>query len=114
MITSTDQRRALRLLVTNATLNSLVRDGLATMQPGTVPTGTRRITVVWVAITEVGRGVLAALPLPAPRTFEDACFASVTLGIDAAQNHHSAALQAPRPNYRIRGMRHDELPTVNS
>jgi hypothetical protein len=45
---------------TNATLNSLARDGLATVQPGTVRTGTRRITVVWVAITEVGRRVLAA------------------------------------------------------
>jgi hypothetical protein len=44
---------------TNATLNSLVRDGLATIQPGTVRTDTRRITVVWMAITNVGRGVLA-------------------------------------------------------
>ena len=43
---------------TDATLNSLVRDGLATIQPGTVRTGTRRITVVWVTITEVGRGLL--------------------------------------------------------
>jgi hypothetical protein len=74
MVTSTDQRRALRLLAgcpygctvanmlahsfTNATLNGLVRDGLATIQPGTVRTGTRRITVVWVTITEVGLGVL--------------------------------------------------------
>ncbi len=39
---------------TNAMLNDLVRDGLATIQPGTVRTGTRRITVVWVTITEVG------------------------------------------------------------
>jgi hypothetical protein len=45
---------------TNATLNGLVRDGLATIQPGTVRTGTRRITVVWVAITDVGRGMIAA------------------------------------------------------
>ena len=76
MVTSTDQRRALRLLCdfpygctvanmlahgfTNATLNGLVRDGLAVVQPGTVCTGTRRITVVWVTITEVGLGVLAA------------------------------------------------------
>jgi hypothetical protein len=37
-----------------------VRDGLATIQPGTVRTGTRRITVVWVAITDVGRGMIAA------------------------------------------------------
>jgi hypothetical protein len=76
MVTSINQRRALRLLVdsphgctvanmlahgfTNATLDSLVRDGLATIQPGTMRTGTRRITVIWVAITETGRGVLAA------------------------------------------------------
>jgi hypothetical protein len=75
MATSTDQRRGLTLLAgcphgctvanmlahgfTNATLNSLVRDGLATIQPGTVRTDTRRITVVWMAITNVGRGVLA-------------------------------------------------------
>jgi len=45
---------------TNATLNGLVRHGLATIQPGTVRTGTRRITVVWVAMTEVGLEVLAA------------------------------------------------------
>jgi hypothetical protein len=45
---------------TNATLNGLVRDGLAVIQPGTVRTGTRRITVVWVTITEVGQRVLAA------------------------------------------------------
>ena len=43
----------------NEMLDRLVRDGLATMQPGTVRTGTRQITVVWVAITEVGREVLA-------------------------------------------------------
>jgi hypothetical protein len=76
MVTSTNQRRALTLLsgsphgctvanmlahgFTNATLNGLVRDGLATIQPGMVRTGTRRITIVWVAITEVGRKVLAA------------------------------------------------------
>jgi hypothetical protein len=74
MATITDQRRALRLLdgcphgctvanmlahgSTNAMLNKLVGDGLATMQPGTVRAGTRRITVVWVTITDVGRGVL--------------------------------------------------------
>jgi hypothetical protein len=74
MATSTNQHRALSLLAgsphgctlanmlahgfTDATLNSLVRDGLATIQPGTVRTGTRRITVVWVAITKVGRGLL--------------------------------------------------------
>jgi hypothetical protein len=75
MVTSTEQRRALTLLsgsrhgctvanmlahgFTNSTPNGLVLDGLATIQPGTVRTGTRRITVVWIAITEVGRAVLA-------------------------------------------------------
>jgi hypothetical protein len=71
-----EHRRALRLLAdaphgctvsimlahgfTNAMLDRLVRDGLATLQPGTVRTGTRRITVVWVTITDTGRGALAA------------------------------------------------------
>jgi hypothetical protein len=40
---------------TNAMLNGLVREGLATIEPGTVCTGSRRITVVWVAITDDGR-----------------------------------------------------------
>jgi hypothetical protein len=31
-------------------LDSLVRGGLATIEPGTVRAGTRRITVNWVAI----------------------------------------------------------------
>jgi hypothetical protein len=78
MVTSTKQRRALRLLgdcpygrtvgnmlahgFANATLNGLVREGLATIQPGTVLTGTRRITVVWVKITEVGLDVLGPPP----------------------------------------------------
>jgi hypothetical protein len=35
-----------------------VREGLATIEPGTVHTGTRRITVVWVAITDVGRATI--------------------------------------------------------
>jgi hypothetical protein len=75
MATSGEQRRALSVLAgsprgctvanmlahgfTNATLNSLVREGLATIEPGTVHTGTRRITVVWVAITDVGRATIA-------------------------------------------------------
>jgi len=75
MITNA-QRRALTLLVgcphgctvakmlahgfTNAMLDSLERDGLVALQPGTVRTGTRRITVVWVAITDTGRAVVAA------------------------------------------------------
>lgn len=73
---STEYRRALRMLAdaphdctiammlapgfTNAMLDMLVRDGLATIQPGTMHTGTRRITVVWVSITDVGRGALGA------------------------------------------------------
>ena len=72
---SANQRRALGLLAgsprsctvanmlahgfTNAMLDGLVRDGLATMAPGTMCTGTRRITVVCVAITDVGRQLLA-------------------------------------------------------
>ena len=59
---SGEHRRALRLLAdapngctvsimlahgfSNAMLDKLVRDGLATLQPGTVRSGTRRITVV--------------------------------------------------------------------
>jgi hypothetical protein len=43
---------------TNATLNGLLHEGLATIEPGTVHTGTRRITVVWVAITDVGRATI--------------------------------------------------------
>jgi hypothetical protein len=75
MATSADQRRALSLLAgsphgctvanmlahgfTNAMLDRLVRDGLATIQPGTACAGTRRVTVVWVSITDVGLEVLA-------------------------------------------------------
>jgi hypothetical protein len=44
---------------TNASLDRLARDGLATIQPGTMRTGTRRITIVWVAITEAGQRALA-------------------------------------------------------
>jgi hypothetical protein len=43
---------------TNALLDGLERDGLVTLQPG-MRTGTRRITVVWVAITDNGRAVVA-------------------------------------------------------
>ena len=69
------QRRALAMLIgcshgctvakmlahrfTNALLDGLARDGLVTLQPGTVSTGTRR-TVVWVVITDAGRAVVAA------------------------------------------------------
>src|SRR5215471_17557727 len=74
MTTSVQQRRALRLLAdaphgrtvahmlahgfTNMLLDGLACDGLATIRPGTMCTGTRRITVVWVAITEAGRRAL--------------------------------------------------------
>jgi hypothetical protein len=70
-----ERRRALRLLAdaphgctvsimlahgfTNAMLDKLVRDGLTTLQPGTVRSGTQRITVVWMTITNIGRGALA-------------------------------------------------------
>jgi hypothetical protein len=62
MTTTVQQRQALRLLAdahhgrtvadllahgfTNALLDRLARDGLATIQPGTMRAGTRRITVV--------------------------------------------------------------------
>jgi hypothetical protein len=45
----------------NAMLDDLERDGSVTLQPGTVRTGTRRITVIWVAITDHGRALLAAV-----------------------------------------------------
>jgi hypothetical protein len=70
-----EQQRALRLLADaphgrtlaimlahgfpNAMLDRLVSDRLATIQPGTVCFGTRRITVAWVAISEVGLQGLA-------------------------------------------------------
>jgi len=73
---SAEHRRALRLLAdaphgctisimlahgfNNVMLDKLVRDGLAILQPGTVRSGTRRITVVWMTITDIGRDALAA------------------------------------------------------
>jgi hypothetical protein len=45
---------------TNAMLDGLERDGLVILQPGTVRTGTRRITLIWVAITDQGRAVASA------------------------------------------------------
>ena len=75
MTTSVQQRRALQLLAdaqrgrtvadmlahgfTNALLDRLTLDGLAAIQPRTIRTGTRRITVVWVMITEAGQRALA-------------------------------------------------------
>ena len=72
---SDEQQRALRLLADaphgrtlaimlahgfpNAMLDKLVSDGLATIQPGTIYLGTRRITVTWAAISEVGLQGLA-------------------------------------------------------
>ena len=74
-MTTSIQRRALRLLAdaqdgrtvadmlahgfTNALLDRLASDGLATIEPGTIRTGTRRITVIWVVITEAGQRALA-------------------------------------------------------
>jgi hypothetical protein len=40
---------------TDALLDSPTRDGLVTLQPGTVRIGTQRITVVRVVITGAGR-----------------------------------------------------------
>jgi hypothetical protein len=75
MTTGVQQHRALWLLAdaphgrtvadmlaygfTDALLDRLARDGLATIQPGTVCASTRRITVIWVAITEAGQRALA-------------------------------------------------------
>jgi hypothetical protein len=75
-MTTNAQRRALAMLAarphgrtvanmlahgfTNAMLDGLERDRLVTLQPGTVRAGTRRITVLWVAITDNGRAVVAA------------------------------------------------------
>jgi hypothetical protein len=72
---SDEQQRALRLLADaphgrtlaimlahgfpNAMLDKLVSDRLATIQPGTVSFGTRRVTVAWVAISEFGLQGLA-------------------------------------------------------
>jgi hypothetical protein len=77
MVTSEAQRRALAVLANSphgltmanmlahgfkdATLDRLVADGLATMQPGTMHSGTRRITIVWMAITDAGRQSLRKL-----------------------------------------------------
>jgi hypothetical protein len=74
MTTSVQLHRALRLLAdashgrtvadlahgfTNALLDRLAGDGLATIQPGTICTNTRRITVIWVETTEAGQRALA-------------------------------------------------------
>jgi hypothetical protein len=72
---SAEQRRALRLLAgsphgcTEAIMLAhgfkaellalLVRNGLATTQPGTMRAGGRQIKVVWVMITDVGQRALA-------------------------------------------------------
>jgi hypothetical protein len=40
-------------------LAALVRDGLATTQPGTIRAGKRQVKVVWVMITDAGRGALS-------------------------------------------------------
>jgi hypothetical protein len=73
MATSGKQRRALSVLAgcphgctvanmlahgfTNTTLNSLVREGLATIEPGMHRLAADRR--IWVAITDVGREVIA-------------------------------------------------------
>jgi hypothetical protein len=45
---------------TNAMLDGLESDGVLILQPGMVRTGTRRITVIWLAITGRGRAVASA------------------------------------------------------
>lgn len=50
--------------VTDAELDRLARDGLATVQPGTIRVGVRRITVEWVEITDAGQRVLALSSKP--------------------------------------------------
>jgi hypothetical protein len=71
---SNDQRRALRVLAggphgcTEASmlahgfkaelLAALLRDGLATTQPGTIRAGRRQVKVVWVMITDAGHRAL--------------------------------------------------------
>ena len=71
---SNDQRRALRVLAggphgcTEASMLAhgfkaellavLVRDGLATKQPGTIRPGGRPLKVVWVMITDAGHRAL--------------------------------------------------------
>jgi hypothetical protein len=44
---------------TYTTLNKLVQDGLATVQPRTARTEVRRVTTIWVMITDVGLRALA-------------------------------------------------------
>jgi len=72
---SNDQRRALRLLASGPhgwteammlahgfkaeLLAALVRDGLATTQPGTIRVGGRQLGVVWVMITDAGHRALS-------------------------------------------------------
>jgi hypothetical protein len=72
---SAEHRRALRLLAdnpvgcteaivlahgfTSGLIEDLVREGLATILPGTRRAGRRWIKVVWVTITDAGRRALA-------------------------------------------------------
>jgi hypothetical protein len=43
-------------------LAALVRDGLATKQPGTIRPGGRPLKVVWVMITDAGHRALTGCP----------------------------------------------------
>jgi hypothetical protein len=47
---------------TNALLNRLAREGLVMIEPGTIRTGTRRISIVWVTITDAGQRAIADHP----------------------------------------------------
>jgi hypothetical protein len=75
MPTSPQPLRALRLLAdtphgrtvasmlahgcTNALLDRLAGEGLVMIEPGTMRTGTRRISIVWVTITDAGQRAIA-------------------------------------------------------
>jgi hypothetical protein len=75
MAITADQRRALEMLAgsplgateaimlahgfTNAMLDALVRDGLATTERRAMKAGRQPITVTWFAITDAGRQALA-------------------------------------------------------
>jgi len=75
MAISRDQRRALRLLAgsplgvteaimlahgfTNAMLDAMVRDGLATAEQREMRAGRQPIKVIWLTITDAGRLALA-------------------------------------------------------
>jgi hypothetical protein len=44
---------------TDAALDRLVREGLAVIKPETMSADTRRVTVVWITLTDAGRRAIA-------------------------------------------------------